>query len=230
MFIIEFSNPTVSKPNDLPHNSVIEIDHLKKSYGLNKVLEIENFKLSEGVYWLVGENGSGKSTFLKIVAGILDFEGNVTLDQLVAVKRDPVKFRRLVNFAEAEPIFPDFLTGQDLIQLFASAKSAPSNQEAPYVEQFNMSEFLSDPVSTYSSGMLKKLSLILAFLGRPRLILLDEPLVTIDKEALRVLQGMIRDLHLERGINFILSSHQQVESDDFYTAKLRLNDCTLSME
>ncbi|MEM0942156.1 MAG: ATP-binding cassette domain-containing protein [Bacteroidota bacterium] len=148
---------------------MIESYDVRKSYGLNKVLDIEGFKLSKGVFWVSGENGSGKSTLLKLMAGILDFDGDVILDEKFSIKRNPIKFRRLVNFAEAEPIFPDFVTGQDLVKLFVSAKSAPSHQEKYFAEKMNMIDYLGDPIGTYSSGMLKKLFTYIGIFRKPKI-------------------------------------------------------------
>lgn len=209
---------------------MIELNDVKKSYGLNKVLDIENVKLSKGVFWVSGENGSGKSTLMKLIAGILDFDGDVILDEKFSLKRNPIKFRRLVNFAEAEPVFPDFVTGRDLIKLFVSAKSATPDQEEYFVSKMNMTDYLREPVGTYSSGMLKKLSIILAFLGSPKLVLLDEPLTTIDSKSLDAFYGIIRDLYIERNVSFILSSHQHIEQSMFPIEKIMLKGGNLKFQ
>jgi ABC-2 type transport system ATP-binding protein len=62
--------------------------------------------------------------------------------------------------------------------------------------------------------MLKKLSLVLAFLGNPKLILLDEPLITIDTESLKILYSWISAQHRENGVSFMLSSHQALDADE----------------
>ncbi len=209
---------------------MIELNNVKKSYGLNEVLDIENLKLSEGVFWVSGENGSGKSTLIQLIAGILDFDGDVILDEKFSLKHNPINFRRLVNFAEAEPVFPDFVTGKDLIKLFVSAKSATPDQEEYFVDKMNMTDYLSEPVGTYSSGMLKKLSLVLAFLGNPKLVLLDEPLTTIDSKSLHALYGIIRDMYIERNVSFILSSHQHIEQNVFPIEKIMLKDGNLKFQ
>jgi len=67
-------------------------------------------------------------------------------------------------------------------------------------------------VGSYSSGMLKKLSLVLAFLGQPRLILLDEPLNTIDVESLEILYRWINEKYQNEKISFLLSSHQPLDA------------------
>ena len=74
-----------------------------------------------------------------------------------------------------------------------------------------MRHFYEHPCGTYSSGMLKKLSLALAFLGEPKVIMLDEPLITIDDRAVECMYDLIRQYHAQ-GVTFLLSSHQDFEA------------------
>jgi ABC-2 type transport system ATP-binding protein len=192
---------------------MLTLHNYHKTYNGHLILDIPAFTIDSGIHWLRGHNGSGKSTFLKTVAGIISFEGDISLHNTLSIKKHPTDYRSAVNFAEAEPVFPDFLTGTELIQLFKSAKNAPARQEEQYVESMHMTAYLPDRISTYSSGMLKKLSLVLAFLGRPVCILLDEPLTTLDVESLPVLYTWIADQHRQEGTTFVLSSHQAFEGE-----------------
>lgn len=188
--------------------------NFKKQYGSFTVLKIDDLVIKPGIYWIKGVNGSGKSTLLKTVAGILDFDGDIILDEEISLKRQPINYRRLINFADAEPVFPEFLTGGEMIKLFTSAKSAPCRQEEYFIESMNMNAYIKEPLGTYSSGMLKKLSIVLAFLGNPKIILLDEPLITIDIESLKILYTWIEEKHCKENVSFFLSSHQKLEIDN----------------
>ncbi|WP_022826182.1 ABC transporter ATP-binding protein [Hymenobacter norwichensis] len=187
---------------------MLHLSNFRKTYQQQVVLQVEALTIPAGVYWLRGRNGAGKSTLLKALAGMISFEGNITLQPNVNLKQHPVVYRRLVNFAEAEPVFPAFLTGTELINLFKVAKGASRQQEALYVESMQMGSYVHEPVRSYSSGMLKKLSLVLAFLGQPTCILLDEPLTTLDTESLPVLYSWISHHFQQHGTLFLLSSHQ----------------------
>lgn len=190
---------------------MLQFVNFTKRYGSYPALKIDSLKLETGIYWIKGVNGSGKSTLLKSLAGILAFEGDISIDGDISIKKQPVAYRKLVNFAEAEPVFPEFLTGTEMIALFIDAKDAPEGQEQSYLKSMNMQSFVDRPIGTYSSGMLKKLSLLLAFLGKPKLILLDEPLITIDTASLAVLNTWIRERYEQEGTSFLLSSHQMLE-------------------
>ena len=191
---------------------MLRITNLEKSYNNDIVLQIKDLTIEPGINWVRGSNGTGKSTFLKSAAGVVAFEGDIVLNSTTSIKMQSVAYRKLVNFAEAEPIFPDFLTGTELIRLFATAKDAPKKQEEYFIETMKMESYVSDPVGTFSSGMLKRLSLLLAFIGNPSLILLDEPLITIDTESIKTLYSWITEQSIHQGTGFLLSSHQVVES------------------
>ncbi|EDM33890.1 ABC transporter protein [Pedobacter sp. BAL39] len=188
----------------------LEFKDFRKGYNGRPVISIDGLKLNERLYWLRGENGSGKSTLLKAVAGILHFEGDVVLNDQYSLKRNTRGYRCRVNFAEAEPLFPAFLTGMDLVALFTEVKHGKKGAADEYIERMHMQEYINDAVGTYSSGMTKKLSLILSFIGEPELILLDEPLITLDAAALEVLSQWITEKSQRDQVSFFLASHQQL--------------------
>jgi len=211
------------------NENMLSFKNFNKFYNNICILEIENLFLGEGVYWVKGINGSGKSTLLKSVAGIISFKGEILLNEKISINKHPVAYRRLVNFAEAEPIFPDFLRGRDLIQLFLASKKAVKNQENSLLENMQMSGYIDQPIRTYSSGMLKKLSLVLAFLGKPDLILLDEPLITLDKKSVETLYQWISESHKKTGVNFLITSHQPLEAGILsYTQTIQVTERKLT--
>lgn len=197
---------------------MLHFTQFQKLYNDFPALKIDDLLINPGIYWVKGVNGSGKSTLLKSIAGILSFNGDIILNQNISIKKQPVAYRKLVNFAEAEPLFPEFLTGMEMVDLFASAKDAPPEQAQYFIESMKMQAYIARPIGTYSSGMLKKLSLVLAFLGNPKLILLDEPLITIDTESLKILNQWINIQHRDHGVSFMLSSHQPLDADGFSNA------------
>ena len=186
---------------------MLQFDQVHKSYNRKTVIEISHLKLERNIYWLQGINGSGKTTLLSILAGLIPFKGDIQLDG-INLRNDPVSYRRLVNFAESEPSYPDFITGHELICFYQVIRKAATAQIDMLINLFQMHHFLRSPVGTYSSGMVKKLSLLLAFIGKPSLLLLDEPMATLDQASLQVLPELISAYHKELKTAFIFSSHQ----------------------
>jgi ABC-2 type transport system ATP-binding protein len=185
--------------------------HYKKAYGAVTILAAEQLDLAAGVYWLKGENGAGKTTLLKSIAGLIPFEGNITWDHL-NIRKQRLNYTRLVSFAGAEPVFPLFLTGNELLAFYRQVRGGSEEQVKELADSLGAAPFLSQKISTYSSGMLKKLSLVLCFTGHPTLVLLDEPFITLDVNAVNELRQLITRYY-HQGISFLISSHQDLALD-----------------
>lgn len=192
---------------------MLRLRHFKKYYNGRLALSIEHVEIPFGIHWIQGSNGSGKTTFFRSLAGIIPSEGSVVLQPNLDLHEEPLAYRLKVNYAEAEPAYPHFLSGKDLIRFVGKTKKAPQGQEENLVHQFDIQDFYTNPIGTYSSGMLKKISLVIAFLGQPSLILLDEPLVTIDQQALSAVYELIRQYY-QKGCGFLISSHQAIENQE----------------
>jgi ABC-2 type transport system ATP-binding protein len=205
---------------------MLQFENVYKTYDQQPVLEISNLKMERSIYWLQGINGSGKTTFLSLLAGLIPFKGDIQLDG-INLRKNPLSYRRLVNFAEAEPLYPDFVTGIELLRFYKNVRKAASIQTDHLVNLFKMHRFLSRPIGTYSSGMIKKLSLLLAFIGKPSLILLDEPLATLDESSILILPELINAYHKEFKTCFIFSSHQVFKSHSFPINKILIADQSL---
>jgi len=192
---------------------MLNLSDITKKFNGQLILAIPSLTFGNGIFWIRGGNGSGKTTLLKMIAGLLSCEGTIQLDGSIDIQKNAVAYRRYVNYAEAEPLFPSFLSGYDLIHLFEKTKQADKGDVVRLIDAFNIQSYLANPIGTYSSGMVKKLSLVLAFIGQPKVILLDEPLVTLEDRAIPVLLALINTYHRERNVTFLLTSHQLFEHE-----------------
>lgn len=208
---------------------MLVIKNYQKSYGNQLVLEISSLQLSRGIYWIKGENGSGKSTLFKSIAGILSFSGAISFASY-NLQKQPVAYRTLVNYTEAEPQFPLHLSLKDLMHYMAKAKKASKLQQEELIETFAVQHYMHQPFRTYSSGMLKKSGLLLSFLGQAQLILLDEPFITIDQKTMGNLTRLIIDYH-KNGSQFLVASH--VENNEMqlpFSQKFIIEDAQIQEE
>ena len=191
---------------------MIQFNNFRKQYGEYKVLAIDTLQIQHGIYWLKGINGSGKSTLLRCLAGLIPFDGAINIYN-INLQKNKRLHRQIVNYGEAEPLYPDFLNGGELIDFYVSTKGGNKDLCMQYAKQLQLHNALQKQTGSYSSGMLKKLSLILAFTGNPKWILLDEPLITLDTDAVQVILQLIEQAYCQ-GISFLLTSHQDVAFPD----------------
>lgn len=208
---------------------MLELTLIQKSFQGKQVLDIPYLRLEKGIYWLKGSNGSGKSTLLRLIAGLLPGKGDINIEG-VSLTHSPVAFRLLVNHAPAEPVFPPFISGDELISFVSAVKQGSAAQVKEIKEMLEIGHYTNNPTGSYSSGMLKKLSLLLAFTGCPKWILLDEPFTTLDMDAQRCLYTLIAERH-KSGVSFIITSHHELEIPAFqFTRICRLHDTKLTEE
>lgn len=192
---------------------MLELTNLEKHFGHFPVINIQELRLAPGIHWLKGANGSGKSTLLRMMAGLLPFQGDIRLDEKFSVKAQPREYRLRVNHAEAEPAYPSFLTGEELTTFQQTCKGGGDEAIKEVRGILEIGEYLANPCGSYSSGMLKKLSLLLAFIGKPSWILLDEPLTTLDQSSQRSLCELIMSRRVNEGISFVITSHHDIDHD-----------------
>ncbi len=207
---------------------MLQFENVKKYYGSFLAMNVPALSIDEGVWWLQGENGSGKTTVLKMIAGIHPFNGNIILGNAFSLRKQRQEFIRRVNYAEAEPLYPPFLTAKDLMELYCYTKGGDIDEAKDLLKHLNIFDSYQKALATYSSGMIKKVSLTLAFIGKPELILLDEPLITIDINAVDIICRLIKRKQVE-GISFIITSHQTLQTNQLtFTGTLLAENKTLS--
>jgi ABC-2 type transport system ATP-binding protein len=208
---------------------MLQFEQTEKYYGNHLALQISSMKLNVGLYWLKGENGSGKTTMMKMVAGLHPFKGDILLDG-ISIKKERNNFLQLVNYGEAEPIYPAFLTAQDLVELYCTTKKAEIAESLQRLKDLHIYDAYKNAIGSYSSGMLKKLSIVLAFIGEPKWILLDEPLITIDVAAVALVCEWIKIMQTEKGVSFIISSHQSFQDNIPFSAIIEVQNQTAAIQ
>lgn len=162
-----------------------------------------------------------------MIAGLHPFSGDILVANH-SIKKNRMDFLRRVNYAEAEPLYPPFLTAKNMVELYCSTMKSKVQDTCQLLETLHIMDAYNKPLGAWSSGMTKKLSLALAFVGGPEWILLDEPLITVDVEAVAIIGELINTYHAKKGVSFILTSHQAFQENVLQiTRKMVAEDHTI---
>ncbi|MSS78247.1 ABC transporter ATP-binding protein [Anaerococcus sp. WCA-380-WT-2B] len=184
------------------------IESLSKSFGKKEVLENVDYVFEEGiVYALLGRNGSGKTTLFSLISEqIKKDKGKVFLEE-DGVKNE-INFKD-VFFMVAEPNLPKFLTGREFIKFFIEANKDRIKDKKPIEDYFKIVDFdindIDILIQGYSTGMKNKLQMLMFLILRPKVILMDEPLTSLDVVVQFEMKKIIRKIHKEHII--IFSTH-----------------------
>nr|WP_072536539.1 ABC transporter ATP-binding protein [Anaerococcus mediterraneensis] len=184
------------------------IENLSKAFDDKKVLEDTSFVFDQGIiYALLGRNGSGKTTFFRLITdGLKKDDGQVYIEE--AGNKRKLEFSD-VFFMVAEPELPKFLTGYEFIKFFIEANEENIKDLKSIEEYLEMVDF--DPedmhrlMQDYSTGMKNKIQMVMFLILRPRIILMDEPLTSLDVLVQLEMKKIIRKIHADHII--IFSTH-----------------------
>lgn len=191
---------------------MLEIINFSKTYkGGKKAVDQLNITVQAGdIFGFIGHNGAGKSTTIKSLVGVIDFEeGEIFVDGY-SVKKDPIACKRVMAYIPDNPDLYEQLTGIQYLNFVAdvfkvSAKGREKEIQK-YGDAFEITPYLGDLISSYSHGMKQKVAIISAVLHKPKLLVLDEPFVGLDPKAAVVLKGIMKEL-CEKGSAIFFSTH-----------------------
>jgi ABC-2 type transport system ATP-binding protein len=189
---------------------------LTKVYGKFTAVDHVDMNVPAGsVFGLLGPNGAGKTTIIKLLTGLSDItEGEATVAGF-DVRRDPMHVKRNVGWVAAEVILDDDFTAWENLWLQAKLQRLTDwkGRADALLAYFELTDRRKDKVSTYSTGMRKKLEIALALLHQPQVIFMDEPTIGLDPNTRRMLWQLIEGVHTEFGISVLLTSHYIEEAD-----------------
>ncbi|HIM33501.1 MAG TPA: ABC transporter ATP-binding protein [Candidatus Poseidoniales archaeon] len=190
---------------------VIRVQGLTRYYGKLCAVRDISFEVHRGeVFGLLGSNGAGKSTTIKMLCGLLKpTRGSVSVAG-VDLARKPLQAKAMLGYLPENPVLYDRLTGMEMLELVgALRKLSPKllRQRAKYYsEALGLGGQMQSEVGTYSKGMRQKLAIAMTLVHDPEVVLLDEPAAGLDPRYTRLLKEWVRNLS-QGGHTVLLSTH-----------------------
>jgi len=200
-----------ASPSSGASGAVLSARGIRKRFDSRWILRDASVALAAGdVVLLAGRNGSGKTTLARILATLLEPDQGEVLFDGAPLKKSRREARRAMGFASHRPLLYLGLTPLENLSLFGKLTGVrrPDERALELLERLGMGAFARIPVERFSRGMLQRVSLARAFLGEPRLLLLDEPYTALDDDGTAELNGLIGEAR-DRGAATMIISHDR---------------------
>jgi ABC-2 type transport system ATP-binding protein len=198
--------------------AIIQVDNIVHRYGAKLALNGMSFEVGEGeVFGLLGPNGVGKTTTIRLLNGLLNPCGGKMKVLDLDPQKQGVEIRGRVGVLTETPALYERLTALENLQFFGSLAGMTSNacrtRIGELLKFFDLSERARDRVGSYSKGMKQRLALARALLIGPELLYLDEPTSGLDPEVARQVHDLIQDVRLKDGHTVFLCTHHLYEAE-----------------
>lgn len=190
---------------------MLKITNLHKSYANKEILHSISLEVEDGhIFGFIGHNGSGKSTTIRSVVGILEYEsGMIEIDGL-DIQKYPIEVKERTAFLPDNPDLYDNISAYQYLNFIGDMVGLEPNIRLKRIESLandlEISEALGDKIKSLSHGMKQKVAIISAFMREPKLLVLDEPFVGLDPKATFILKNKMKEL-TAKGSSVFFSSH-----------------------
>lgn len=190
---------------------MIKLTNVTKRYGSFTAVNGIDLEVPKGeLFGFLGPNGAGKTTTLRMIAGILrPTSGSIHIGGIDLLK-NPIVAKNRLGFVPDRPFIYEKLTGSEFLRFVAGLY----DQQGPKIEHrarellalFDLEDKRDELVGSYSHGMRQKLIISSAFIHRPEVIVVDEPMVGLDPKAARIIKDLFRE-YTRRGNTVMMSTH-----------------------
>ena len=202
---------------------VIKVRNISKTINKKKILDNINFDIYEGeIVGLVGKNGAGKSTLLKIMTGLYSYDEGEIYYYNYNLKTDYEKAMSIVGTLIENPDMYGNLSGKKNLELFKSMfKGIDEGTIEEIVRIVEMEKYLGKKFKTYSLGMKERLGIASSLINKPKILILDEPTNGLDREGVKNIMKMLKDL---KDTTIIISSHMLSDIEELCNKIIFIND------
>ena len=191
---------------------ILETEHLHKKYKKHEVIKDISVKIERGkIYGLIGENGAGKSTFMRLVTG-LSFPNEGKIKLFGQSNKNLITERKRIGCMIEYPSFIPYMSAKENLKYHRTLKGIPDEGiEDKLLDLVGLKSAKNKKAKNFSLGMKQRLGIAVALLGNPELLILDEPVNGLDPTGIIEVRELLKSLSKEKGMTIIISSHNLPE-------------------
>jgi ABC-2 type transport system ATP-binding protein len=197
---------------------MIELQGIHKRYGRYEAVRDLSLTVRRGeLFGFIGPNGAGKTTTIRIISGLLaPTRGTVRIDG-IDMAREPVRAKRRIGLIPDRPFLYEKLTGMEYMRFIADLYGVElgrtDGRAVELLEMFRLSDRVHELIESYSHGMKQRLVMASALLHAPAVVVVDEPMVGLDPEGIKMVRDLFRRLAGE-GTTLFMSTHTLSLAED----------------
>ena len=189
----------------------LRLERLSKQFPGRLALDNLSLSIASGeIYGLIGPNGSGKTTTVKLSTGLYRPTSGRVLVAGIDLHREPERAKRLIGYVPDEPFVYERMSGREFLHLIGELWGVSERDRAARIDElagaFRITELLDSHADNYSRGNRQKLAIIAAFVHAPRLLVIDEPIVGLDPESAARTRELLRE-YARRGGAALVCTH-----------------------
>ena len=198
---------------------MIKLSELTKDYGTTIAVNKLNLNVAAGeIYGFIGPNGAGKTTTIRMMGGIFaPTSGSIFIGGF-DMAENPVEGKKMIGFVPDRPFLYEKLTGMEFLHFSADLYNVNSDifpQKAKnLLQQFALWNWADELIEAYSHGMKQRLIIASALLHDPQIMIIDEPMVGLDPEAVHMVKDILKDLSANHNITIFVSTHTLSLAED----------------
>ncbi|MFA7420728.1 MAG: ABC transporter ATP-binding protein [Melioribacteraceae bacterium] len=200
---------------------MLQLLDLEKKYGSFEAVNKINLTVTKGeLFGFLGPNGAGKTTTIKMITGLLSPTGGTILLDSVDVWRKPIESKKRIGYIPDQPFLYDKLTGREFLFFSGGLYELPHDKLKTNVDEIiellKIGSWIDKRTEEYSQGMRQRIVIASAFIHKPDLIIVDEPMVGLDPQSAFLVKKLFVD-SAKSGITIFMSTHSLNVVEDICT-------------
>jgi ABC-2 type transport system ATP-binding protein len=197
---------------------MIELTCLTKDYGTTLAVNNLSLNVAAGeIYGFIGPNGAGKTTTIRMMGGIIEPTAGKIVIAGIDVLKNPVSAKKIIGFVPDRPYLYEKLTGMEFFKFIADLYNVETKEFTGKAEallkEFSLWQWADEIIEAYSHGMKQRLIIAAALLHDPEVMIIDEPMVGLDPEAVRMVRDILKELAAQN-VTIFVSTHTLSLAED----------------